>query len=446
MSRLSNVVSALQTTFGPAAERANEQAQAVKRRRKLTPVTLAQSFIMALLAKPKADSEDVAKMAASLGIEISPQAMEQRYSTKLMEFFKALFEEMLSTVVKSEQALAPVLARFTEVKLIDSSVIALPNSIAEQYPGCGGSRGYTSAALKLQTELDLRSGQVQNIQIEPGKLPDQGTDRQHLKPVKGSLRITDLGYFNLSVFAMIAAEQAYYLSRTQYTVSVKINGSRYGLIAWLTQQGNETVDQWIEVGTQNVLKCRLIAWRVPPEIAKRRRQKMRQSMKDRGRQPTEAALASCDWEYLITNLDTEQLSFKEAIVLYRSRWQIELLFKRWKTHCQIDLLDGRTDEITMTRLWIRLCGAIVQHWIIVGIAWVSSQKISFDKLAKLIGESTRELGHTIGDTVALIKVLEIIARQAAVGCRRTKSKHRPSTTDLLNDADLLEYSLPFGLT
>ncbi len=58
----------------------------------------------------------------------------------------------------------------------------------------------------------------------------------------------------------------------------------------------------------------------------------------------------------------------------------------------------------------------------------------------------RELGHTISGTVALIKALECIARQAAVGCRRTKSKHRPSTIDLLNDADLPEYSLPLGLT
>ena len=205
-------------------------------------------------------------------------------------------------------------------------MIALPVSQANQYPGCGVKGGLVKSALKLQTELDLLAGQIESIQIEPGKLPDQGTDRQHIQPKPGSLRITDLGYFNLSVFAMIAAAKAYFLSRMQYTVSVTVDGMSSPLIDWLNRQASGVIDQWVQVGTKNRLNCRLIAWRVPAEVASRRRQKMKQSMKDRGRHPSAKALASCDWEYLITNTPEEQLTFKEAIILYRSRWQIELPF------------------------------------------------------------------------------------------------------------------------
>ena len=67
-------------------------------------------------------------------------------------------------------------------------------------PGCGGSYGGGAATLKLQTELDLRSGAVTHIEIEPGRSPDGATSRQQVRRGPGSLRITDLGYFNLAVF------------------------------------------------------------------------------------------------------------------------------------------------------------------------------------------------------------------------------------------------------
>ncbi len=441
MCTLSNVVDALQTTFGRAAIEANEQAKVVKRHRKFDPITLAQSFVMAMLAKPKANVEDIATMAATLGVVVTPQAVQQRYGPALNAFFEALFHRMLKIVVTSDQALAPILNRFSEVRVIDSTVIALPVSQADQYRACGVKGGLVKSALKLQTELNLCTGQIESIQIEPGKLPDQGTDRQHVKPKPGSLRITDLGYFNLAVFAMIASAKAFYLSRMQYTVSVRVDGLRSPLIDWLHSQTSGVIDQWIQVGTKNILKCRLIAWKVPAEIASRRRQKMRQAMKDVGRQPSAMALASCDWEYLITNLETEKLSVKEAIILYRSRWQIELLFKRWKSHCEIDLLDGGRDEITMTRLWVRLCAALIQHWLIVGIAWSNSMKISFAKLAKVIRRMSWEIANSLQDTTKLLSVLETILRQAAVACRRTKCKKRPTTSELLHDAEMLEYAL-----
>lgn len=441
MCNLSNVSKALQVTFGEAAMEANEQTQVVKRRRRFDPISLAQSFVLAFLAKPKANSEDVATMAATLGVSVSPQAVQQRYGPALNKFFEALFHRMLRIVVHSEQALAPILERFTEVRLIDSSVIALPVSQADQYRGCGVKGGLLKSALKLQTELDLRTGQIESIAIEPGKLPDQGTDRQHIKPIEGSLRITDLGYFNLAVFAMIAAAKAFYLSRTQYTVSVTDSEVRTSLIDWLNEQACGTVDKWVQIGTQNVLACRLIAWRVPPEVASTRRRKMRQAMKDRGRHLSAKALASCDWEYLVTNLKADQLSFNEAIILYRSRWQIELLFKRWKSYCKIDLLDGGADEITMTRLWIRLCAALIQHWLIVAIAWPKSRTMSFAKLAKLLCRMAWEIAGGLQSQRQLRLVLQRVQRQTSVACRRTKSKKRPSTQELLHNPDLLEYAL-----
>lgn len=440
MDKLSAFVDLLQTTFAAATVEANEFAKVVKRVRKFSPVSLAQAFILAFLGNPRASAQHVAETASSLGIDISPQAVEQRYSPELQVFFETLFTKMVQTVVRADTLFASILDRFPRVSLMDSTFLGLPVSQAEKYRGGGVRGGAVKAGLKLQTELDLKSGALLRIQIEQGKSPDQATDRQHVRPTAGSLRITDLGYFNLAVFAMIHAAKAFYLSRTQHTVSLSSAGKRCNLIAWLSIQGVGKIDQEVVLGTANQLRCRLIAWRVPPDIEASRRRKTRQAMLDKGRNPSEQILASCAWEYLITNLSEEQLSFDEAIIMYRSRWQIELLFKRWKSYCEIDLLDGRTDEIKMTRLWIRLCAAILQHWLVLVIGWPEATKISFAKLAKLIRRRASEIASNLNATskqlVSFLTRLSSLARRC---CKRTKGVKKPGTFELLANPKLLEY-------
>lgn len=440
MDRLTDFADLLQTTFAAATVEANKVANAVKRVRKFSPVSLAQAFILSFLGNPRASAQHVAETASSLGIDISPQAVEQRYGPELQVFFETLFTSMVQMVVRADTCLTSILERFREVRLIDSTVLGLPVSQAGRYRGGGVRGGAVKAALKLQTELDLKSGQLLGIQIEQGKSPDQATDRQHVQPSAGSLRITDLGYFNLAVFAMIHAANAYFLSRTQHTVSLCSHGKRFNLIAWLSSQGVGKIDREVVLGTVKELRCRLIAWRVPPDIEASRRRKTRQAMLDKGRNPSEQILASCAWEYLITNLSEEQLSFDEAIILYRSRWQIELLFKRWKSYCEIDLLDGRTDEIKMTRLWIRLCAAILQHWLILVIGWPEATKISFAKLAKLIHKLASEIAiHLNAPSKQLVSFLTRLLSRARRNCKRTKRVKKPGTFELLANPKLLEY-------
>ncbi len=130
------------------------------------------------------------------------------------------------------------------------------------------------------------------------------------------------------------------------------------VIEYLRSRKSTLVDTVIEIGKHHVCKCRRIAWRVPAEIANRRRRASRSANDKKSRHRQKVALEACDWNVLTTNVTSEMLSVEEVIVLYRARWQIELLFKRWKTLCGIELLDGRTDAVTMTRFWARLA----LHW------------------------------------------------------------------------------------
>ena len=421
-------------------------SQVIQRKRKFTPQALAQSFILALLQNPKANGEDIASMAAASGIEVSPQAVEQRYSPQLADFFQKLFRRMTQQVMSSETALAPILERFCEVILIDSRVITRPDSEEEIFRGCGGSYEGGKSALKLQTELDLRAGELRCVQIEQGRSPDGASDRQLVAFTPGSLRIADLGYFNLPVLQRIADSKAFFLTRLPHHTKIHIASEQHDVIAWLNAHSRTVVDTWIETGAQAHVRCRLIAWRVPEEIANRRRQKLLEKTRRKtGRTPTAESLAACDWELLVTNLPADQLSVQEAIVLYRARWQIELLFKRWKSLCLIDELDGRNDVVTMVRFWARLCAAIVQHWLTVSAAWSGALHLSFTKVAELVRQFADDLAIAISSDADVELILKRFCKTARSGCRRNRRRKKPGTIELLRNPDLLDYSLT-GLT
>ena len=80
------VASALKSVFLKQADPINKKVKAVKRVRHITPQTLALTFSLAALKKPNCSHADVAAMAATSGLEISPQAIEQRYGEALRDF------------------------------------------------------------------------------------------------------------------------------------------------------------------------------------------------------------------------------------------------------------------------------------------------------------------------------------------------------------------------
>ncbi len=149
MGIIAKVGVALQYLFGKCAEEAGEVSGVIVRKRKFTAVSLARTFVLGFLRNPKASDEELAQIAVQCGADVTPQAIDQRHSPRLVRFLKELFCGATKLVVGSENALAPILERFTSVIVLDSSTITLPDSLKEEFPGCGGSHGGGAAAMKL---------------------------------------------------------------------------------------------------------------------------------------------------------------------------------------------------------------------------------------------------------------------------------------------------------
>lgn len=444
MRIVSQVRLALQTMFGECADKANQEHQVIKRRRKFDARSLAQTFILGLLQNPRASSADLAGMAASSGLQVSKQAIEKRITQPMADFLQSLFREATKIVVKSDQSLANLLDKFTEVSVIDSTSIELPDSQQEHFTGRGGSYGYGKSAMKLQTELDLKTGGLTCIDIENGSDADVSCARQMVARTKGSLRIADLGYFAISVFSAIAASEAYFLSRIQRTTTVRHGETITNVVQFLRSQQQRVVDLMVEIGTKDRLHCRLIAWKLPPEQVAERRRKLRLNQKKRGRgEPSAEALDACEWTFLVTNLESEKLSINEAIVLYRARWQIELLFKRWKSIGLVSLLDGRDDATTMVFLWGRLCAALIQHWLSVLCGWRPDLNISLARVAAAAKKLAELLALGLsrdGSTELIELVLRRFYKQAEVSAMSEKRRGH-SAIELLRNPEKIDFVL-----
>ncbi len=212
------------------------------------------------------------------------------------------------------------------------------------------------------------------------------------------------------------------------------------LLDWLKRQAGPFVDQQVLIGTERKVACRIVAWRLPEEMANRRRQKLiAETRSKNGRVPSKERLAWCDWTILVTNVPTNLLAAKEVAIFYRARWQIELLFKRWKSLGLIAELSGSTEARQMVRMWSRLLAVLVQHWLILCSVW-GDPRASLTKACNTIQEHALFLVKMIGDPARLTAIITDLVEILRATSNRSKRK-RPTTFELLNDPERLDYSL-----
>lgn len=92
---------------------------------------------------------------------------------------------------------------------------------------------------------------------------------------------------------------------------------------------------------------RIIAQKLPKEQAeKARKRKKRKASKNQYR-ITEETLFCAGWMVVITSLEIEY-SGEEILYLYRSRWQVELLFKRFKQNFAVTAIKAEEYQLCRT--------------------------------------------------------------------------------------------------
>ncbi len=251
----------------------------------------------------------------------------------------------------------------------------------------------------------------------------------------------DLGYFCLKRFRELAGCGAYWISRWQQgTLAFHPDGRPLNPIDYARRFYREgPIDIPILLGACERVACRLVMIRVPQEIAARNRQKAHEKAMAHGRKASQESLAWCDWAAYLTTCEGELLSWKEVVFLYRTRWQIELLFKLWKSHLQLDKhITTQPPHCQMAVLLAKLIGVLVQHWLLLVSTWDDTRR-SLRKAAKVIRDRITDLIENWDDIERLTTVFEKMRSILQSTARVDYRSAHPSWFQLLDNPELLEY-------
>jgi hypothetical protein len=403
---------------------------------KCSAARFAQIMTFTLMADPTPSLDAYVHTAATQHLDITPQALDQRFTAAAAATLQHLVSHALHQAVAAPAVLVPLLQRFPGgVTIQDSSTIVLPAHLAAVWPGCGSAGGEGTAALKLQIQFDVLHGHLRGT-LTPGRAADRGASRIDQLPAQ-SLSLADLGYWDVARFAQLGAAGGSWLSRVPARTHVRVAAGPWQTVeALLATTDAPVVDVAVHLTQTHALPVRLLAIRVPQAVADERRRRLRATAQRKGRTPSAASLALAAWTVVATNLEAAALSVREAVVLLRVRWQIELLFKLWKQHGQVDTLRSLQPWRVVCEVYGRLLAMIVRHWVLVIHGWALPDR-SLVKMARRLSSHARELARVVTDTAALLHTLAVVAQEVARGCRVQRRKTAPATVHLLLDPDLL---------
>lgn len=436
----------LQELFGATAERIARETQFVQRESVMTGAAFAQTLVTAWLADPQASEEQLAQAAAAVGVTITAQGLTARFSWPAAQLMRRLLEAAIGQAVAARPTAVPILNRFAGVYIQDSTTITLPDELVGVWQGSGehGSHA-TVAGLKVQLQWDYTSGRLSQLVLQDGCAQDRDAPVQRAALPAGALRLADLGYFSLPVLAKLGSEGVYWLSRPQVNTLVWTpEGRCVDLVTLLLNQPAAQVEVAVLLGKEQRLPCRLLAVRVPQEIADRRRQALYKAARKKGQAVSQARLALADWTLLVTNVPAALLTLPEALVVMACRWQIELLFKLWKSHGQVDRSRSKNPWRILTEVYAKLLAMVVQHWLFLVGHWSLFDRSLF-KAAQTVRSHAMHLAAHFGAIAQLEDAITTISRCLRAGCRINKSRTAPRTHQRLKAFEAEATSLVLAL-
>src|SRR3982074_3696089 len=147
MTSLPRLSGILRTLFGAEANQLAREAGVIQRERVLSGASLVQLLVFGWLTNPPGGSSHLARFAGSLGLKLSKQAIEERFTMRTADWLLAVLRRGVQFLVCAEAVSIPLLQRFSAVLVEDGSSISLPAVLKEVWRGCGGSA--SEASLKL---------------------------------------------------------------------------------------------------------------------------------------------------------------------------------------------------------------------------------------------------------------------------------------------------------
>lgn len=332
----------------------NERGQTLgwlKRKRLVTPFRMGLSVMASMATQHVQTIADLPRQFHELWkLDTDYNAF---YKQLLKPATPAFFLESLSDIMSQLTmkvlgvAAGAAFSEFDRLILQDGTAFALHQALAERFPG--RFNAVSPAAVELHCTMDL----LQDAPLIIALSPDTDSEH-HYRPeperLRGDLLLADRGYLDLTYLRGSDRHGGFFIMKSKAGLNPRVldahreDGQRLkscqdrdfqALTAkWPTQQRAELEVEWRIEGEP--FRARLIvSW----------------NPKDK-----------C-FNDLLTNLPQDNYTISLVCLGYKLRWQVERLFKEWKSHTNLHKFDTEKEEISESLIWSSLAASAMKRFL-----------------------------------------------------------------------------------
>jgi hypothetical protein len=290
------------------------------------------------------------------------------------DFMRQMFVRLVGrlAVRTLEPADGAAVARFKDIVIQDGSSFALKNDLEVAFPG--RFTNVQPAAVEVHATYSGFADEVITVHVAP----DSEAERQFLpspESLRDRLLLADRGYPSVAFFSAVADNGGSYIIRL-----------------------SRSTDPWVLVaiidGHRHVLRRPL---RLSALILRHQGSRMDLDVEfeRHGRVHSFRVLVLPGREQWMTRLATNlgRSAFSAALVgkLYRFRWQIELVFKEWKSYANLHKFNTANRHIAEGLIWASLCAAVLKRFLAHAAQLVGGVAMSTRRVAMCVRHVLDEL-------------------------------------------------------
>jgi hypothetical protein len=331
------------------------------------------------------------------------------------DFARTMAERLISEMTLKVLGFATgrPFGEFRRIILQDGSSFAIHDGLREVFPG--RFKTVKPAAVELHTTMDLLCDAPTTVVLTPDT-----TNEQAFLPepatLTGSLLLADRGYIDLHYLRRVQDAGGFCLIRAKAGMNPQIleafredgkrlrslrNKSLQTIHAKLPKrQRVELVVQWQVDGRPLSLRL-IVSWN--------RRQQ-----------------AFC---YLLTNLPAPRYTLEMICRAYKWRWQVELLFKEWKSYANLHAFDTANAAIVEGLIWTAIAAAALKRFLAHMTQLLVAVPMSTRKVAMcamhVLGAIVQALQH--GNVTELYAALEAAITYLSCHAQRAHPKRDRQT-------------------
>jgi hypothetical protein len=405
--QLSMVADKFQWVFSESLLNAcGKETRFCRRERVITPFRLGLALVATSASQPVDTLADFHRGFCALwNVTLSYKAFyDQLAKPRFADFMRTMTERLVGEMTLKVFGFTKgqAFAEFRHIVIQDGTSFAIHDALREVFPG--RFKAVKPAAVELHTTMDLLCDAPTTVVLTPDTTSEQAF-LPDPKTLKGSLLLADRGYIDLRYLRRVAKQGGAFIIRAKAGLNPHV------------------LDAYCEDGKRLRSLRNKPLQHVHAQLPKRQRVELVVRWTLDGRPLSLRLIISWNPKtrsfcYFLTNLSPTRYTIEVICRAYTWRWQVELLFKEWKSYANLHAFDTEKIAIVEGLIWTAIAAAALKRFLAHATQLIAGVVISTRKAAMCVTYVLRDIvqalqtTHVAGLDDALVSAIAYLAYHA----------------------------------